>query len=157
MKLITVNDPYAILGLSHGATKDDIKKTWRMLASRNHPDTFIDEEDRRIANLNLQKINNAKDVLLEQLEKGTSVFSQNPFVKQPSEEISSEIRPKAVLRFVDEILSSSMFMSLGQPIHQYGKNMKSAFYIYYFVILFLFETYLNQSTCYISKSKLSIC
>ena len=59
LKLITVNDPYAILGLSHGATKDDIKKTWRMLASRNHPDTFIDEEDRRIANLNLQKINNA--------------------------------------------------------------------------------------------------
>ena len=131
LQLITVNDPYAILGLSHGVTKDDIKKTWRMLASRNHPDTFIDEKDRHTANLNLQKINNAKDVLLEQLEKGTSVFSQNPFVKKQDEEISGEITPKIAVRFANEILGSSMVLTFSQPIHEYGKKKRSAFYLYY--------------------------
>ena len=34
-------DPYAILGVPHGATDDDVRAAWRKLIRENHPDALI--------------------------------------------------------------------------------------------------------------------
>ncbi|MBV8798762.1 MAG: DnaJ family molecular chaperone [Alphaproteobacteria bacterium] len=58
-------DPYAILGVSHTATDDEIKRTYRMLVRENHPDRLIargvPEEFVKIANDKLAAINAAYD------------------------------------------------------------------------------------------------
>lgn len=56
-------DPYVILGVSHDAGEDEIKRTYRMLVRENHPDSLIargvPEEFVKLANDKLAAINAA--------------------------------------------------------------------------------------------------
>ena len=58
-------DPYQILGVSHDASDDDIKKAYRALVRKNHPDTLIaqglPQEFIDVANEKLAAINDAYD------------------------------------------------------------------------------------------------
>lgn len=58
-------DPYAILGVAHAASNDEIKRTYRFLVRENHPDSLIargvPEEFVRLANDKLAAINAAYD------------------------------------------------------------------------------------------------
>lgn len=56
-------DPYAILGVDHAASDDEIKRTYRLLVRENHPDSLIARgvppEFIRLANDKLAAINGA--------------------------------------------------------------------------------------------------
>jgi len=56
-------DPYAVLGISHGAGDAEVKSHYRRLVARHHPDRLIargvPEEFVRIANDRLAAINEA--------------------------------------------------------------------------------------------------
>lgn len=58
-------DPYAILGVAHDASAEEIKHTYRLLVRENHPDRLmargVPEEFVRIANDKLAVINAAYD------------------------------------------------------------------------------------------------
>lgn len=58
-------DPYAILGVAHDASAEEIKRTYRLLVRENHPDRLIargvPEEFVRLANDKLAAINAAFD------------------------------------------------------------------------------------------------
>ena len=47
-------DPYDILGISRYSTEEDIKKAYRDLAKRYHPDNFSDESMRKLAEEKMQ-------------------------------------------------------------------------------------------------------
>lgn len=53
-------DYYSILGVSKTATADEIKKAYRKLARKYHPDVNPDNED---AKLKFQQVNEANEVL----------------------------------------------------------------------------------------------
>lgn len=55
------NDAYRTLGLSPGATREEVVSAYRKLATANHPDRFPDQSDQ--ATKNMQAINVAKDLL----------------------------------------------------------------------------------------------
>ena len=61
------NDPYVVLGLTHDADQDAIKKAYRRLAAENHPDRLIargvPEEFIEIATEKLKAINAAYEKL----------------------------------------------------------------------------------------------
>ncbi len=56
-------DPYAVLGVAHDASEEEIKRTYRLLVRENHPDSLIargvPEEFVRLANDKLAAINGA--------------------------------------------------------------------------------------------------
>ena len=59
----TVDDPYEVLGVSREATESEIKKAYRKLALKHHPDKQSTEEGRRQASEVFAKISNAYEIL----------------------------------------------------------------------------------------------
>jgi DnaJ-class molecular chaperone len=63
------DDPYKILGLNEGASAADIKKAYRTLALKNHPDKQCNEADREKASANFSKIAAAYEILSDEEER----------------------------------------------------------------------------------------
>jgi DnaJ family protein B protein 6 len=57
------DDPYQVLGVSREATESEIKKAYRKLALKHHPDKQTTEESRRLASDVFVKISNAYEIL----------------------------------------------------------------------------------------------
>jgi formate dehydrogenase subunit gamma len=60
-------DPYVVLGLTPGATEEEIKKAWRDLAKLFHPDRLagMSADQRQVAEEQLKRINEAYETLCD--------------------------------------------------------------------------------------------
>ncbi len=65
-----MNDPYSVLGVSPNATDDDVKKAYRELARKYHPDSYADNPLSDLAQEKMQEINEAYDKIMEQRKNG---------------------------------------------------------------------------------------
>lgn len=63
-----VDDAYTILGISSSATDDEVKKAYREMAKKNHPDkvSYLGEDVRKNAEKKFQEINDAYDRIKKQ-------------------------------------------------------------------------------------------
>lgn len=55
------SDPYRTLGVNRGASQNDIRKAYRDLAKKYHPDNFTDENAKTLAEEKMAEINRAYD------------------------------------------------------------------------------------------------
>jgi hypothetical protein len=62
-----INEAKEILQLKSDFNKDDIKKSYRYLVSKKHPDRFIDEKSKSIAHCEMVLLNSARDLLISLL------------------------------------------------------------------------------------------
>ena len=69
-----MKDPYSVLGVSRNATDDEIKKAYRELARKYHPDNFQQNPDlAEIAGEKMKEVNEAYErIQAERSGKGTS-------------------------------------------------------------------------------------
>ena len=44
-----MNDPYSVLGITRGATDREIKKAYREMSRKYHPDSYTDETEKKRA------------------------------------------------------------------------------------------------------------
>ena len=56
-------DPYKVLGVSHGADEETIKKAYKELAKKYHPDRYINSPMADMASEKMKEINMAYDIL----------------------------------------------------------------------------------------------
>ncbi len=63
-----VDDAYTILGIDPSATDDEVKKAYREMAKKNHPDkvAYLGEDVRKAAEKKFQEINDAYDRIKKQ-------------------------------------------------------------------------------------------
>ena len=65
-----MNDPYQVLGVSPNASDEDIKKAYRDLARRYHPDNYHDNPLADLAQEKMKEINEAYDTICKSREGG---------------------------------------------------------------------------------------
>ncbi|MBE6973071.1 MAG: molecular chaperone DnaJ [Ruminococcaceae bacterium] len=71
-----MNDPYSVLGVSANASDDEIKKAYRELARKYHPDNYQDNPLADLAEEKMKAINEAYDAIQKMREGGhTSAHS----------------------------------------------------------------------------------
>ena len=74
-----MNDPYKTLGVSHDATDDEIKKAYRELAKKYHPDNYQNTPLSDLAEEKMKEINEAYDTILRQRQNGGGGQSQGSY------------------------------------------------------------------------------
>lgn len=67
-----MKDPYTILGVSRDATDEDIKKAYRTLARKYHPDNYAGSDLADVAEEKMKEINEAYDLITRMRASGGS-------------------------------------------------------------------------------------
>ncbi len=67
-----MNDPYSVLGISPSASDDEVKKAYRDLARKYHPDNYQDNPLADLAQEKMKAINEAYDAITRSRAGGSS-------------------------------------------------------------------------------------
>ncbi len=65
-------NPYEVLGVSENADEETIKRAYRDLVKKYHPDNYKDNPLANLANEKLQQVNEAYDIITKQRQNGSS-------------------------------------------------------------------------------------
>ena len=69
-----MKDPYEVLGVSRGATEEEIKAAYRALARKYHPDQYDNNPLSDLAQEKMQEINDAYDTLIRGLHSSSGGY-----------------------------------------------------------------------------------
>ena len=72
-----MTDPYKVLGVNQNASDDEIKKAYRELAKKYHPDNYINNPLKDLADEKMKEINEAYDKIVNQRKSGYSSSYQS--------------------------------------------------------------------------------
>ena len=69
-----MTDPYSVLGVDRNASDDEIKKAYRQLSRKYHPDANINNPNKDQAEAKFKEVQQAYDQIVKERERGTSDY-----------------------------------------------------------------------------------
>ena len=103
-------DPYQILEINRNASEDEIKRAYRKLSRKYHPDANINNPNAALAEEKFKQIQQAYEQIMKERESGSSSYSYgdpfgsygNPFQgQQKSSQSEEEIRLQAAGNYIN--------------------------------------------------------
>lgn len=88
---MSMRNPYEILEIKEGASKDDIKKAYREMVKKYHPDQYGDNPLKDLAEEKLREVNEAYDYLMKNTNDYSSYSDSNSYTKNNYDSNSSAI------------------------------------------------------------------
>lgn len=73
-----MRDPYQVLGVPSTATDEEVKKAYRNLAKKYHPDNYHDDPLADLAQEKMKEINEAYEEIQNQRKRGASGNGYRP-------------------------------------------------------------------------------
>ncbi len=70
-----VTNPYEVLGISPNASNDEIKKAYRELSKKYHPDSYVDNPLSDLAEEKFKEVQEAYEQIMKQRESGAASTS----------------------------------------------------------------------------------
>ena len=70
-----MNDPYSVLGVNASASDEEVKKAYRELARKYHPDNYQNNPLADLAEEKMKEINEAYDAIMKMRESGQGGYS----------------------------------------------------------------------------------
>ncbi len=67
-----MNDPYQVLGVSRGASDEEIKKAYRSLSRKYHPDANVNNPNKAQAEEKFKEVQQAYDQIMKEKQQGSS-------------------------------------------------------------------------------------
>ena len=85
-----MSDPYQVLGISRNATEEEIKRAYRDLARKYHPDNYQDNPLADLAQEKMKEINEAYDFLMKKNGQSSESYNYQYGSGQAYQNASSE-------------------------------------------------------------------
>jgi len=86
-------DPYQVLGVSQNASDDEIKKAYRTLSRRYHPDANVNNPNKAQAEERFKQVQQAYDEIMKRRKQGSSSSYDDPFASYRSQYQSQSNTP----------------------------------------------------------------
>lgn len=82
-----MKDPYQVLGVSPGASDDEVKRAYRELAKKYHPDSYVNNPLADLAVEKMKEINEAYDTIVKLRAGGSSNRNSSSSANQTYQQI----------------------------------------------------------------------
>lgn len=110
-----MKDPYQVLGVSRNATDEEVKKAYRDLARKYHPDNYHDNPLLDLAQEKMKEVNDAYEQITKMRSSGSSGgsysgnYNSGGYTSNSSSEVFVRIRSainSGNLNFAEQLLNS---------------------------------------------------
>ena len=81
-----MNNPYEVLGVPRNASNDEIKKAYRQLCKKYHPDSYVDNPLADLAEEKFKEVQAAYDQIMKEREGGGYSYSATGQTQSSSQE-----------------------------------------------------------------------
>lgn len=86
-----VNNPYEVLGVPRNASNDEVKKAYRQLCKKYHPDSYVDNPLADLAEEKFKEVQAAYEQIMKEREGGGYSYSASGQTQSTSQE-SAELQ-----------------------------------------------------------------
>ena len=94
-----MNNPYEVLGVPRNASNDEVKKAYRQLCKKYHPDSYVNNPLADLAEEKFKEVQAAYEQIMKEREQGGYSYSATGGSAQGSEQETVELQ--AVRNFIN--------------------------------------------------------
>ncbi|CAM2748079.1 DnaJ domain-containing protein [Hathewaya histolytica] len=143
-----MRDPYEVLEVRKGSSKDEIKNAYKRLAKQYHPDQFDNNPLRDLAEERMREINEAYDYLMKNV--GNNSYGSNDFNDYNRKESNSSYSNKSVYETVRMDINQGNYASAEQKLNSMA--FKDAEWNYLMGTIYMKKGWYDSANNYITTA-----